>query len=91
MYTEKQCVYKYVCLYILCVYLSSVAQAVAGSQVKSLLRVLWGPAFMFREFKILGILGYVKFNRKFSNDLLLGLSKSAIGTIVLCTMGTMGV
>ena len=67
------------------------AQAVAGSQVTSLLRVLWGPAFMFREFKILGILGYVKFNQKFSNDLLLGLSKSVIGTIVLCTMGTMGV
>ena len=30
-----------------------------------------GPAFMFREFKILGILGYVKFNQKFSKDLLL--------------------
>ena len=36
----------------------------------------------------LGILGYVKFNRKFSNDLLLGLSKSAI---VLCIMGTMSI
>ena len=88
MYSTKQCVCKYVCLYILCVYLSSVAQAVAGSQVTSLLRVLWGPAFMFREFKILGILGYVKFNQKFSNDLLLGLSKSAI---VLCIMDTMGI